>query len=66
MALPLNRVEIFDAKGVIVTLPTFRSEQEAAGTLDLKAMGAGPDCGWRYISAAGKSPREILCKEASP
>jgi len=66
MGLPLNRVEIFDAKGVIITLPTFRPKHEAGGILDLKAMGAGSDCGWRYVNAAGRSPREILCKEVSP
>ena len=53
MTKTLHRVEVFDGKGVVVTLPTLKGPAEAARFIEGAVEAAGPGYSWRYVNNAG-------------
>ena len=64
MMQTLSRVEIFDPKGVIVTLPTRKSVSEVRRSIDFRVWYSEPGFGWRYIDPVGNVRTEIINREA--
>ena len=53
MTKTLHRVEVFDSKGVVVTLPTRKGPAEAARYIEGAVEAAGPGFSWRYVNSDG-------------
>ncbi len=59
MTKTLHRVEVFDGKGVVVTLPTLKGPAEAARFIEGAVEAAGPEYSWRYVNSDGAVELEI-------
>ena len=59
MTKTLHRVEVFDSKGVVVTLPTLKGPAEAARCIEGAVEVAGPGHSWRYVNNAGAVELEM-------